>query len=733
MKQIVVKNGEITVLEVPPPLMSDNHVWVANAFSVISSGTESEVIKGSSKSLINRITEKPEIVKKVVGKIRDQGLKKTLRDVRKKTDSPIRLGYASAGTVIGVGKNIRDISIGQRVACGGADAAHAEIIAVPRNLIARVPENIKMEEAAFATLGSIAMHGIRRANVHLGDSVVIMGLGLIGILGAQIAKAAGCRVIGIDISEQRVKLAKELGGDLVLNSNKADVIQTVMDYTHGFGADAVIIFTAGSEGDPANLAFELCRQKGKVVAVGSFKMHFNREKMYEKELDFLMSTSYGPGRYDKMYEEEGIDYPIGYIRWTENRNMEEFLQLISQGKINILPLTTSIYSIDEAKSAYNLLNSSGDEKPLAILLQYYVSPIYDRKEKATEFSVQTISKSLNDKINIAIVGAGNFTWEILLPALSDLKNLFTLSVIVTAHGDSAEYVAKKYNAKYSTTNYEDVLLDKDIDLIFICTRHNLHYPMVMKALTHQKAIFVEKPLCLTRKELQDIVKNMEKQNMFLTVGFNRRYSPLSICLKEHLKNLRGPFFISYRVNAGFIESDHWTQNPEIGGGRIIGEACHFIDYFNYLIGNKPSVRQISVDSIPIDGRRVNASDNLSAIIKYSDGSLAALNYSTLGHTSLEKERIEVFADGKSFVISDFKSLEVYGKTDNINYPPSIKIKGNRLVLSRQDKGIKGELEALSCAVRGEKSSIITFSEIVRSMELTFDIEERTRIIGQQSS
>jgi len=720
MKQVFLKAGKIVVDEVPPPVLDENGILVANAFSLISSGTERVRVESRRESLLKKAIEKPDLIKKVLLKIRQEGISRTFAKVKGIIQEPKPIGYSTSGIVIEIGKNITDMNVGDRVACGGAQSAHhSEIDLVPRNLIVKIPENVNMPEAAFTTIGTIAMQGIRRADRSFGETIVIVGLGLLGNLGAQISDSEGYKVIGFDLDKRRVDLARSLGIESY-TLKEVDPLKKVLERTNGFGADAVILYVATDSSESVNLAFDMCRQKGKVVLVGVCGLQLDREKMYKKELDFLISTSYGPGRYDRIYEEQGIDYPIGYIRWTENRNMEEFLNLISQGKVKVKELISATFPIEQATNAYRFLESQG--KPLAVLIKYGFEKYIKKPLRERKILLPFQGKKIEGKIGVGIIGAGSFVQSVHLPNLKNLGKYYYLRGVVTQHGEKAKFLSQQYRIDYATTDYKELLQDSKIDLAFIGTRHNLHYPMVIEALKNKKAVFVEKPLCLTPEELENIKEEVAKRKIPVIVGFNRRYAPFMVAIKQMLERLSRPYFIQYRVNAGFIPRDSWIQDPAIGGGRIVGEACHFFDLLNFLIGRNIEVKDIYVNSIPVDSKNVIAQDNFSVSIRYSDGSLAVLTYTSLGDEKLPKERMEVFASGKVFIVNDYLSLEVYGIKPAQLKVPQGKIKGNRIILSAQDKGLKQELVELARFLKEETSRIIKFEEVISTMELTFEVD-----------
>ncbi|MBA7502443.1 Inositol 2-dehydrogenase/D-chiro-inositol 3-dehydrogenase [subsurface metagenome] len=711
MKQVLVKKGHVIVEDVPVPICGDNEVLVANAYSLISAGTELSTIKRFS--LPNLLMDSA-LIKKALVYAKERGTKEAMSTAKEFRDALMPLGYSSAGIVIAIGKNISNIDVGDKVACAGAGKAnHAEVVAVPRNLVTKIPDGVSFEEATFTTLGAIAMHGIRRAGRQFGETIIILGVGLIGQLAVQIAKAAGYKVIAVDKDPHRVELSKRAGADIGLVVGKDDLEKEVLYRTDGVGADAVVIYAATASSEPVNQSMKLVRKKGRIVVVGDVGLNIDRAPFYEKELDLLISRSYGPGRYDPLYEEKGIDYPIDYVRWTENRNMRAFLELLREKKIDISPLIEAahIFPIEEAEKAYKVLGS-GREKPLSILLKYAPSKYYTPKGEVKLQRFFPISpRIVAGKINVAVVGAGNFARNVLLPLLSRIPE-YNLRAIATATAANAKQVASKYKAEYCTTDYREVLKDDNTDLVMITTRHNLHFPMIIGAAKAGKAIYVEKPMCLTEEELNEIIKVISKTKIPLIVGFNRRYAPLAVKANRLLKRKHGPYLINYRVNAGFVPKTHWVQDPEVGGRRIVGECCHFFDLFNYFVGAE--IKSMGVESIPVNDTTVAAQDNIVATLRWTDGSLTTLIYTTLGHPDLPKERIEIFANGGSLTIDDFVELRGYGFKEK-----SIKLK-------KQDKGHHNQLVELAKFLKEGKSSIIPFEESVKAMKITFDVEKRIK-------
>ena len=710
MKQVFLKRKEVIIEDIPLPICNEYEILVANAYSAISVGTERSVItKGKGPSIMG-VLKSTALMKKALGYVKKKGVRGAVSAVRELGEAFGPLGYSSAGVVMAVGKNVADINVGDRVACaGGGKANHAEVVAVPRNLVAKIPEGVSFEEGSFTTLGAIAMHGIRRAGRQFGETIAILGVGLLGQLAVQIAKAAGYKVIAIDKDSERIELAKKMGADLGLIVGKDDIEKRALYDTNGIGADAVVIYAATPGSEPTNLAMRLARKKGRIVVVGDVGMNLERSVLYEKELDFLMSTSYGPGRYDPLYEEKGIDYPIKYVRWTENRNMQAFLDLLKNMKVNVKPLISAIFPVEKAKEAYELIVKDV-KKPLGVVLKYDPNQHVTSTGKIIPFkrTVEISSRIIEGKINVALVGAGRFAKATFLPLMSRIPD-YNLRAVCSTKGINSKEVALKYNAQYYSTDYNEVLEDENIDLVIIATPHNLHYPMIVDAAKAGKAVYVEKPMCLSEEELDDIVKVIARTKVPLVVGFNRRYAPLAIRMRELLKQKQRPYLINYRVNAGYVPKTHWVQDPQVGGGRIVGECCHFFDFFNYIVESE--VESICALGIPVDDTTVVANDNVVGTIKWADGSLTTLTYTALGHGDLPKERIEIYADKSSIVIDDFKNMELYG------------FKGKSIRMKRQDKGHHQELIELGKFLKNEESNIVSFQECVKAMKIAFEAEK----------
>ncbi|WP_286878869.1 bi-domain-containing oxidoreductase [Methanoculleus sp. UBA413] len=674
MKQVLLdlQSGSIQVEDVPVPAVKRG-VVVRNAYSLISAGTESSLINLAGQSLIGKAKARPDDVKKVIQKIGTDGPLPAYRQAMSRLSKPEPLGYSCAGTVVKTGTD--DFEVGDRVACAGAGyAVHAEYVSVPKNLCVKVPDGVGFREAAFTTVGSIAMHGVRNARVTVGESVAVIGLGLIGLLVVQVLKAAGCRVIGIDIDREKLSLATSLGADVVSNY---DGLTGRMKAFSPFGADAVIITAATRSSAPIEAAGRLVRDQGRVVVVGNVGMNVPRDIFYEKEAEVLVSRSYGPGRYDRNYEERGIDYPI-YVRWTERRNMEAFLELVRQKKVDLDRLITHTFALEDAPDAYDLINT-GKERYIGVLLQYSQNGT-GASDTVTHLPGSGRRKELAGVRTLGCIGAGVHALSSLYPHLPGLP--VNLAGLATATGLSAHSVAKKYGFSYCTTDYQKILDDPDIDAVMIATRNDLHAPMAIDALHAGKDVFVEKPLATDIDGLRRVVEAWNESGQRLMVGFNRRYSPLAQRMKEFFGNRSTPAVLHYRVNAGQIPPDHWVHDDEQGGGMLISECCHFIDFMQFITGARPI--QVYARAIEPTGT-LQKYDNFQATLTFDDGSLGTVTYTTLGDPSYPKETVEVFCDNAVGRITDFRDLELRrgGKASR-----------ERRWLA-QDKGFAGELLAFA--------------------------------------
>ena len=705
MKQLIqsFKTGELGLFEVPAPICQKSGALVETTVSLVSAGTEKMLVDFAKKSILSKAKDRPDLVKQVVDKMKKEGVKNTLEKVFTKLDTPIPLGYSLAGRVVEVGSNMSGINIGDRVACGGAGYAnHSEINYVPKNLMVKIPDGVDDIDASFVTVGAIALQGVRQCEPKLGDRVAVIGLGLLGQLTVQLLKANGCKVIGSDVDPDKIELAKKLGANEVCHAK--DLIKKSNEFTNGYGVDAVVITASTKSNQPTIDSAEISRMRGRVIFVGMVGMDIPRNEYYKKELDIRLSMAYGPGRYDSDYEEKGIDYPYDLVRWTEQRNFEAFLGLIEEGKIRPKELLTHTYDFDDAMVAYDLLEGKIQEKYLGIVLKYRGNLDLD-KHKIVKRSDKIIG---SNSINIGLIGAGNFTKSIILPNIKKVGG-YELVGLCTATGVSAEGTGKKYDFKYITTNSDEIFTNSDINSVFITTQHNQHAPLVIKAIESKKHCFVEKPLCIYEDELEEISKLYSGETI-IQVGFNRRFSPM---IEEMKKQLNGAVSINYRVNAGVIPKSVWIQDRDIGGGRIIGEVCHFIDTISYLIDSE--VVSVYATTIKKSDQSIPDEDNVNITLNYANGSIATIAYYAYGDSSMPKEYIEVFSNGVSMEMHDFRELIIYsvGKT-------------HKSKSANQDKGFKNEFKAFGDAVK-KGVPAIPFESIYNTTKTTFKILESLKI------
>lgn len=707
-----LKRGDMRVLEAPFPALTDGAVLVRNHFSVVSPGTEGKTVRDARLGYLAKARARQKEVRQVVDSVRVNGLATTYGMVMNKLEAPAALGYSCAGEVIAVGPGVSGLRVGDRVACGGATANHAEVVAVPRNLCVRVPDGVDLRHAAFATLAAIAMQGVRQAELGLGGNCVVIGLGLVGLLTVQLLDAAGVQAVGIDVDPRQVALGRAAGAALALERSAPGLEEAVLDLTRGAGADAVVITAGTSSLDPVELAGRLCRQKGRVVVVGVVPTGFSREHYYRKELDLRMSCSYGPGRYDARYEEGGVDYPIGYVRWTENRNMQAYVDLLARGRIDPEPLISHTFPLERAPEAYQMILDRA-EPFLGLLIAYDTGkPLAERVEvrrDASSASKASASKVAAPKapseVAVGFVGAGSFAQNVLLPAVRDHAALVG---VATARPNSARGIAEKYGFDYCTGNADEVLRDERISTVFVATRHDLHAPNVLAALEHGKHVFVEKPLCMTLEELEAIREAYERRDVHLMVGFNRRFAPLVERLAAGLPEAC-PRAISYRINAGALPHDHWIHDPRVGGGRIVGEVCHFVDLARHLAGAPVS----SVAAHAMDDPH-GLQDTLTVSLGFANGSTASIAYFSNGSKALSKEHLEVFCAGRAAVLDDFRRLTLYAD------------RASTEKLRSQDKGHRAEAARFLEAVRTGGPTPIPFDEIYDATRATLSVLEALR-------
>lgn len=706
MKQLLqnMKNGATTIVDVPVPTPRAGMALVKTAASLVSAGTERMVVEFAEKNYLGKARSRPDLVKQTLDKAKREGILPTVQAVFNRLDQPMALGYSSAGTIVGLGANMQGFQVGQRVACaGGGFAVHAEYNVVPRNLLVPLPDSVDFESAAFATLGAIAMHGFRLAQPQVGERVAVIGMGLLGLLGAQIATAAGCRVLGIDIDPQRIALAHSLGLEAVTRDQAVD---SAVVFTANRGFDVVLICADTSSNDPVELAGVIARDRARVVAVGAVGLNIPRKVYYEKELSFINSRSYGPGRYDASYEEEGRDYPIGFIRWTEGRNIESVVELMAGDKLKVGPLISHRFPIDEAAQAYEVITGKKKEPFLGVVLTYANAVGKLEGSNVVRFNVLT-SKPATCKLGV--LGAGLYANATLLPAIKNIADI-ELVGIASSGGLHAQHSGQKFGFKYATSSDEEILNDPNINTVAILTRHDSHADLVVKALNAGKHVFVEKPLAVNAEQLAQVTDVLTSTHGLLTVGFNRRFAPLAQSLSAFLSNRKEPLHAHYRVNAGYIPLSHWTHDEVLGGGRIIGEGCHFVDFITFLVGAAPV--RVSAYALPNGGKY--REDNVSMTFTFPDGSIGVVDYLANGDKSFPKERVEVFCSGSIAILDDFVSL--------------VTVKDGKKKEERraQDKGWRPEMETFARAIRAGGAPPIPYEQLVGVTKTTFAAVESIR-------
>jgi predicted dehydrogenase/threonine dehydrogenase-like Zn-dependent dehydrogenase len=732
MKQLLqnMKTGKTTVEEIPVPAPHSGQALVHVAASLVSAGTERMLVEFSEKSLLGKARSRPDLVKQVLDKMRREGVFVTIGAAFNRLDQPMPLGYSSAGTIFALGEGMESFKVGQRVACaGGGYAVHAEYNVIPRNLLTPLPDSVDFESAAFTTIGAIALHGFRLAGPQIGESVAVIGMGLLGLLSGQIALAAGCRVLGIDVNPQRVDLAVSLGMEAVLRDQAVESAQV---FTSNRGFDRIIICADTPTNDPVELAAIIARDRASVVATGAVGLTFPRKIYYEKEINFINSRSYGPGRYDPSYEENSQDYPIGYVRWTEGRNFAAVVDLMASQKLKITPMISHHFPIEKAAEAYEIITGKKKEPFLGVLLTYPQEVSHgDAARSSVPVSRVSVSHGdaarsgapvagatpamshgtgQRDTVALGVLGAGLFANATLLPALKKVKNL-ELVGIASAGGLHARHSGKKFGFGYATSNDDEILNDPTINTVAILTRHDTHAGLVVRALQAGKHVFVEKPLAVTEDQLNEVTQMLGIEgHALVTVGFNRRFAPLAQLLQTFLAKRSEALFMHYRINAGYIAANHWTQDPAQGGGRIIGEGCHFVDFLTFLAGNAPI--SVTATALPDNGKY--REDNVSMTFSFPDGSIGVVDYLANGDKSFPKERLEVFCGGRIAVLEDFRSLEMVQN-------------GRRtLVRKGQDKGWKDEWVTFVNAIRTGGGPPIPYSQMVSVTRATFAAVESLR-------
>ncbi|PID69822.1 MAG: dehydrogenase [Flavobacteriales bacterium] len=690
MKQIIqdLKNGDTILEEVPVPKVKTGQVLIKTTRSLVSLGTERMLVEFGKANFIQKAKQQPDKVKMVLDKVKTDGLKPTMDSVFNKLNQPLPLGYCNVGEVVEVGRGVSEFQVGDRVVSNGN---HAEYVLVPKNLVAKIPDAISDEEAAFTVIGSIGLQGIRLLNPTFGETIVVIGLGLIGLVTAQLLKANGCTVIGFDFDPEKIKIAKDKGIIAVNLAEGTDLVKFVESFTNGIGADGVVITASNKSNEIISQSAKMCRKRGRVVLVGVIGLKLSRADFYEKEITFQVSCSYGPGRYDEEYEQKGNDYPIGFVRWTEKRNFEAVLQAIANGSLDVMPLITEKIDIKDYKQVYGDMKNS---KSIASILVY-------NQTETPKRTIEIIKKSFSgSKGIIGIIGAGNFTSSTLLPNLK--KAGAKIKYIASSGGLSSTTMAKRHDIANATTDYKEILSDSEIDLVMITTKHNAHAKMVLECLQAGKGVFVEKPLALNKEELSSIIAEYNKQNVVLSVGFNRRFAPLALKMKELLGSDDTPKNIITTMNAGFIPANSWVQDMEVGGGRIIGEACHYIDLCTYLSGSK--VTAVCMNAMGIHPQE--NTDNASILLRYANGTNAVINYFANGSKAYSKERIEVYSQERTLIMDNWRNLKTYG------------FKGGNSK-SSQDKGHFNQFKTLIHQQISGDEPIIPFEEIVNTTKASF--------------
>ena len=705
MKQILqsFKTGDTILEDFPAPNISSGSVLIQTSQSLVSLGTERMLVEFGKANLIEKARQEPDRVKQVLDKIKTDGLLPTMEAVFNKLGQPLPLGYCNVGRVIDVGDGVIEFSIGDRVASNGP---HAEVVSVPKNLVVKIPDSVSNEDATFTVIGSIGLQGIRLLKPTFGETIVVVGLGLIGLISCQLLKANGCRVIGIDLDQSKCELAQKWGIETV-NPQKNNPVQSVMEMTREIGADGVLITASTKSNDVISQVAQMSRKRGRIVLIGVVGLDINRADFYEKELSFQVSCSYGPGRYDDQYEQKGIDYPLPFVRWTEKRNFEAILNSINSGNLNVKDLITEKVPLEDYNQIYDIMDSS---KSIASILVY---PGLDKESLLTQTITLKDSSFIGQKGVIGIIGAGNFTNMTVLPSLKGSGA--QLKMIASAGGASGTQLAKKHGIAQSTTDYKEILNDNDIDTVIIITRHGSHSKLVIESLNAGKNTFVEKPLALNPDELDQIIEafnskqpNAKSQELTanhptLTVGFNRRFSPHLIKIKQSMGDSAGPVNIIANMNAGFIPLNHWVHDMEQGGGRIIGEACHLMDVCVYLSGSL--IKSVCMNSL---GNSPSLdTDNASILLKFHNRSNAVINYFSNGSKKYSKERVEVYSQKRTWIVDNYKKTEAFG------------VKGFKTIKTKLDKGHKNQFHELIRRTQNGGKPLIPIDEIINVTKASF--------------
>jgi len=697
MKQVVqnLKNGKTEIVEVPVPAVKEGMLLVRTEASLVSAGTERNLVDFAGKGLIGKARSRPDLLRQLIQKAERDGVITAFESAMNRLDQPLLLGYSSAGTVIETGSGVKGFQHGDRVACaGGGFAVHAEYAVVPQNLAAHLPDSVDFESGAFSTIGAIALNGIRLANPQIGETACVIGLGLLGLITAQLLKANGCSVIGSEINSQRIEFARKIGIDALSNG---ELEETCLSHTNGMGFDLVLICADTGSDETVRLAGAVARDRAHVVAIGAVGLDIPRKPYYEKELFFQVSRSYGPGRYDESYEVKGVDYPPGYVRWTEGRNLSAFANLLESGKIDVKKLITHRFHIQEAVEAYDLITGKSGKDYIGVLLTY---PKTGKTETHRVELQKTIPSACSEvqEVRLGVIGAGNYANAVFLPAVNKSDKVIKAGIAATS-GTNAHHAASKYGFNYATSRAEEIISDESINTVAVLTRHNTHADLVLEAIGSNKHVYCEKPLGIKFEEIKKIENVLKKKgHPHLMVGFNRRYAPFSRKLKDFLKNRREPLYLHYRVNAGYLPPSHWLNDPEIGGGRLIGEGCHFIDFACFLADQIPM--EVNTQSLPDNGKY--SGDNFHTTLKFPDGSIASISYLANGSPNLSKEYLEVFCGGRSAVLNDFRLLQLFGQNGQEKFRSWLK----------QDKGHRNALRAFYDAILGKAPEPIKIGDLL---------------------
>lgn len=702
MKQLLqsMRDGKTLVIDVPTPEARNKTALVRVANSLVSAGTERMLVSFAQKNLLGKAMARPDFVKQVLEKARREGIPGTIEAAFNRLDKPMPLGYSTAGTIIALGKEMAGFKVGDRVACCGSHAVHAEYNVIPRNLMAKLPGSVDFEEAAFSTLGAIALQGLRLAKPQIGEKIAVIGLGLLGLIMVKLAQAAGCAVFGVDIDPHRIKLGKTAGATC---STRENAVKAGQSFSQGKGFDCVLICADTPSNDTVILAGELARDRGIVISTGAVGLDLPRKLYYEKELTFRVSRSSGPGRYDPVYEEEGMDYPLGFVRWTEGRNLEAFIDLLHTKKIEVNSLISHRFSIDEAPKAYRLIRGKTSEPSLGVLLHYPGTISKNDTGKIYVFPKENEGRS-EKSVKLGVLGAGNYATAVFLPMVKRSGRV-EMTGIASASGSTAQHAANKFGYQFASAREEDILTDKRINLVAILTQHDLHAQQVVVALKNGKHVYCEKPLALNDRELMTIAGLLNKKGCpRLMVGFNRRFAPLAVEMKTFLENRHEPLMASYRVNAGFLPANHWLHDPQKGGGRILGEGCHFIDFITFLTGSLPE--SVTCQVLPDNG--IYRADNALITLTYPDGSIGMITYLANGDKSVAKEEIELFCEGKIAKLHDFRALELFSN-------------GSRKIISspNQDKGHQNAWKYFLDGIEDGGDPPISYCEIWGVHQATF--------------